>query len=125
MLQAESGLNPYAERYGVWPDVSFGYSQIIVATAAGYGVGDGSNTQANIAAVREALFDRATSIDLGARHLAGCWARAEGYEPHDLQALVAYNSGRPRLPDDPYWTEWAGNVRAYQSALEWARGVIG
>lgn len=124
MLIAESGLNRTAARYGEWPDVSFGYCQMIVATAAGYGIGDGTNTAANIAAVRDALFDRERAIDVGARHLAGCWAEATPYADRELQALIAYNSGSCQPEGNWYWQRYGGNVNAYRAALARARAML-
>ena len=64
LLKAESDLNPTAERWGTWPDVSFGLGQTTVQLAASYGIGDG--TPASADAVRRALFDRATAVRLAA-----------------------------------------------------------
>lgn len=130
MLIAESGMNPFAVREGVWPDVSYGYSQIIVPTAAGYGIGDGSDTPANRAAVKAALFDRWTSINLGAQHMALCARRVRDelgivQEPDTdawiLHILACYNSGSPRSPESWYWTNYAGNVRSYENAIRQAK----
>lgn len=127
MLKAESGLKRTAAREGSWPDVSYGYSQLTVSTAEGYGIGNGEDTPSNRANVREVLFDRATSIDMGARHLSGCVLRAaeDGYVEDELllEALIAYNSGSTHPRGDWYWTSWPGNVRNYQFALEWAKEV--
>jgi hypothetical protein len=148
MLKAESELGPFAERYGLrtaeakralamqdWPtyqalileaasDLSFGMSQITVGTARGYSVGNGESTIANVLNVRQALFNRANAIDLGARHLAGCWARAEGYADRSLQAVLAYNSGSPQPEGNWYWVKYAGTIRRYQQCLQWAHGIV-
>jgi hypothetical protein len=130
MLKAESNLNRTAERWGVWPDISFGYSQLIVLTAAGYGFGDGSNTAENIAAVRDALFGRETAIDVGAHHLSGCYGQADQYDygamglSHDLAALTIYNAGHLPLAGDPWWERWAGNIVNYAEALVWAATMV-
>ncbi|MDA8186858.1 MAG: transglycosylase SLT domain-containing protein [Dehalococcoidales bacterium] len=151
MLKAESGLRRTAERWGdrsrdavehigdvdylrglladlrrrgIGLDVSFGYSQLIVSTAGGYGIGDGSMSVDNVLAVREALFDRTMSIDVGARHLSGCYSQADGYDEQDLQALLAYNSGSPQPQGNWYWQRWAGNIASYEAALQWARELL-
>ncbi len=149
MLRAESGLSVRAERWGIHtaaarealaagdmealeviiadaqPDLSFGLAQLIVSTAGGYGVGDGSMNVANVLAVRQALFDPAVSIGLGARHLAGCMIGSEHYAEPRLQILLRYNSGSFQSPGNWYWQRWAGNVAAYRSALAWAQSVVG
>lgn len=114
MLKAESGLNPYAERWGKGLDVSFGLAQLIVSTANSYGI------QGDAYAVREALFDRETSIGLGARHLAMCYRTAGG---DWLMSLIVYNSGQMHWPGDWYYTMYAANIAAYERAIEWARAV--
>lgn len=130
MLKAESNLNPKAARYGTWPDVSFGYSQLTVQTAASYGIGDGSDTPINIANVREKLFDRKTAIDVGARHLSGCYAAADaaGWASRnisrDLAALVIYNAGWLPPLDSRWWITWTGNVTNYTAALKWVESLL-
>jgi hypothetical protein len=151
LVKAESELAPRGERWGSWsrayvqdliarqdygklanvifdakPDISFGLSQVTVGLAGSYGVGDGTWSVYNVLDVREALFDRKTSIDVGARHYAGCLARAPqvaGYDPLFV-GLVLYNSGSWKEPGSWYWTEYAGNIARYVSALEWARGLL-
>lgn len=155
LLQAESGLNPWAERWGMetapaktalaagdwatlarilaqWShDTSFGLSQITVPTARGLGVGDGSASVENALAVRQALFNRRNAVDLGARHLASCWRRAGTYDlshwgiSRELAALVIYNAGMLWPPSDPWWQRWDENVQAYESALAWAAQTLG
>ncbi|MCL5264153.1 MAG: lytic transglycosylase domain-containing protein [Chloroflexi bacterium] len=121
MLKAESGLKRKAARYGTWPDISFGYSQLTVQTASGYGIGDGQNTAENIAAARNTLWDRETAIDVGAHHLSGCYGQADG---DTLQALIAYNSGQPQPEGNWYWQQWAGNIASYKAALKWAQEIL-
>jgi hypothetical protein len=131
LCKAESGLNPAAAREGVWPDVSYGLSQMTVATAAGYDIGDGSDSSANRAVVKALLLDRRTSINLGARHYAGNVAFVRARHPGEsgdalwLNALRVYNGGGGAL-DNPDWERrWGGNVANYRAALEWAHEVFG
>lgn len=131
LLIAESGLNPNAAREGIWPDVSYGLSQMTVATASGYGIGDGSSTRANRDTVKAVLLDRQTSIDLGARHYAGNVAFVRSRKPGEsgdalwLDGLRVYNGGSGAL-DNPDWEQrWSGNVANYRAALAWAHGVFG
>jgi len=131
MLKAESNLDPYAARWGVWPDISFGLCQMIVPTAAAYGIGNGQNTPENIQAVKGALFDRRTAIDVGTKHLAGNVAYVRQRKPHQtgdaliLDALRVYNGGSGAL-DNPDWERrWAANVESYRRAIAWARSQYG
>lgn len=118
---AESGLNPRAERWGVWPDVSFGLTQITVALAGEFGYGDGSGTPANCASVRAALFDRETALEVGAAYLYGCLITAG----HDwLGALRVYNGGSWALTDE-YAERYPGNLASYERALAWAHQTVG
>jgi soluble lytic murein transglycosylase-like protein len=114
MLRAESGLNPFAERWGQGADVSFGLAQLTVDTAHGYGIAGDAY------AVRTALFDRETSIRLGARHLAGCYEQAAG---DWVMALRVYNGGSYGLTDD-YARRYAQHIAAYERAIMWAKEVI-
>lgn len=126
MLVAESGNpktgepNPYAERWGDWPDVSFGCVQMTVQTAAQYGIGRGLPRDAMT--VRQALFDRELAIDLGARHLRKKYDLAGG---DWLQSLIAYNAGIPHPEGDWYWVHWKANVVRYQESIKWAMDTIG
>lgn len=130
LLEAESGLDPYAARYGVWPDVSFGYCQMTVATARYYGIGDGSVSQENIATVREALFDRATAIDVGAEHYGGNLAFVKAKRPQLagddwlLMGLRVYNGGAWGLTDE-YAARYPGHIAAYRDAIAWAKRLAG
>ena len=127
--QAESGWRRTAERWGIWPDVSFGSTQITVRLAAAYGIGDG--TEASALVVRDALFDRETAIRLGADYYAQGLARAaamfSGLEGDALllQGLIAYNSGSPQPEGNWYWQDWSGNIASYRAALVWAHGIVG
>jgi len=100
VLQAESGLNPTAERWGdrtadavsqiddtvylnkliidldlrgLDADISFGMSQITVGTAAAYGIGNGIASVVNCLEARSLLFCRKTAINAGAQHLQKCY----------------------------------------------------
>lgn len=109
---AESNLNEYAARERAWPDVSYSIWQQTVKWAAGYGVGDGTDTTANRAAVRTALtvnLDRAA--DIAARQLGHWW----GLYPEPIQAMCRYN--RPSTPASEnanrpnYERAWAQSAR--------------
>jgi soluble lytic murein transglycosylase-like protein len=120
LVEAESGRNPRAVRQGPWPDWSAGYTQLTVETAAGFGIGDG--TPAAWETVRDALFDRETSLSVGAQMLTHCLYLAGG---DWLQALIAYNSGQPQAEGNWWWQRWAANVATYRRALAWARETVG
>ncbi len=117
---AESGLNPHAERYGVWPDVSFGYSQIIVMS---HWAGNHLNTPENIEAVRQAVFaDPQCDLSEMATRLAGCLetARQSNLEKIGgdelLGALIVYNAGH--WPTEGWWwSRWGSNVDSYEVGL--------
>jgi hypothetical protein len=154
MLQAESGLSSRAERWGdrtreakesigsperlrqivadleargLGADISFGLCQLTVGTAKWYQIGDGSNRVENVLRVRDALFDRATAIDIGTRHLASAMTQAKRSDPNReggdliLGGLVVYNAGWLPPSTHDWWRRWAGNVNNYQRALAWAR----
>lgn len=129
MLIAESNLTRLAERWGNWPDVSFGYSQITVATAKKYGIGDGTYNSALV--VRDALFDAETSIKFGARHLAYCMNRARIYddslEGDDLilNGLIIYNSGGYHPEGDWYWLKYRSHIDRYINSLKDAKIMLG
>jgi hypothetical protein len=138
LLDAESGLNPKAERWGretvwakralatgntadlasiiegAWPDISFGYSQRIVLF---HDVGNRTPLVANVLAVRAAVFaDPAGDIDAAAKRLANGIGRS--LDGTALGGMVVYNAGEDRR-NDPEWMQvWAGNVMAYARALE-------
>ncbi len=126
---AESQLNPYAERYGVWPDVSFGLSQRILAY---HWAGNGQNTLQNIAAVRAAVFANPT-LDLyhmGYKLLTNIWTVREEKDlrrvggDRQLATLVVYNRGHFPAYASTYWTVYAGNVRRYKEAQLTARQML-
>lgn len=156
-LKAESGLDPTAERWGdrtrdahaalddpdrlayilsdllnreLATDVSFGYAQITVPTAASLGLGTGQPTVQNCLAVRTALFDRATSIDLGARYLAGCYRQAQHSDLSGvggdvwIASLLVYNAGFVPSEGHPWYVRWAANLANYRAALAWAKEVL-
>lgn len=142
LVLAESGLNPRAERWGretaeaqaaierqdwptltgiigrAWPDISFGYSQRIVLY---HDYGDRSPSVNNCLAVRDHVFaNPAEDIDAAAARLAAGIARSN--DGSVLGGMIVYNAGRDRR-DDPAWlASWAGNVAAYERALETAQG---
>jgi cell wall-associated NlpC family hydrolase len=125
---AESGLNPRAERYGAWPDISFGYGQQIVLY---HYLGDRSSTPANIAAVRDSVFaDPQGNLNDMCIRLASCLQRVQGVDLSPVNgdpligALVVYNAGSWKPAGDPWWNAWAGNVRNYQAAQVKARGML-
>lgn len=64
VLATESGINQYADRWGVPPDVSFGLAQATVDTANAYGI------HGDAYAVRAQLDNLDTSIAFAARFLA-------------------------------------------------------
>lgn len=80
----ESGINQVADRYGVWPDVSFGLMQFTVSTAQGYGVCSGTS------GCRSWLDNLNNSISLAARFLHE--ASVETCTPWPW-LYVAYNAG--------------------------------
>lgn len=149
---AESGLNPKAERWGgrteeargairlgsldllrqiirdVWPDISFGYGQRVVAF---HWAGDRQPTAENCIAVRDTVFSNPGRDLLEmARKLNDCLADTYGADLSPvggdclLGALVAYNAGHIPAPGDSWWEDWAGNVAAYRWALAQARGIL-
>lgn len=126
MVHAESALNPYAARYGRWPDVSFGYVQMTVLTAGGWGIGDGSNTEENIALVRDYLFDRDRALDIGAHYLANLLANAPKGIPTTerwIWCLARYNGG-PNAEYDWWWQKYASHIAAYRRSLAWAESAF-
>lgn len=120
LVEAESGRDPRAARYGDWPDVSFGLTQETVETAGGYGVGDGTNTPDNIANVRASLWARPVAIDLGARILRECLDVVGG---DWLMALRRYNGGAFGVTGT-YALAYPDNIARYQQALAWAHETL-
>ncbi len=152
---AESGRppNPYAERWGretqsaqlaieledweglgqiierAWPDISFGYGQQIVKY---HYLGDQSSRIENILAVRQEVFaDSARALRDMCQRLEAYLRRAAHSNlsrvggDRQLGALVIYNAGSLRPPDDPWWAAWSGNVAAYRKRLQEARELLG
>lgn len=126
---AESALDPYAEHWGAWPDISFGFGQRIVLY---HYVGDRTDSAENIAFVRAYVF---AHPDEDIAHMAENLEADLGYvESADLSpvrgdrllaALVVYNAGHYPLPTDTWWQRWAGNVANYTAALLAARTILG
>ena len=130
---AESHLNPYAERYGVYPDISFGLAQ---RSLASHWTGDRTNTPANIAFVRQQVF---AHPELDLYHM-GVWllgnlhqVRASISEGNDLRrvdgniglaALVTYNAGYLPAYDSYWWTKYAAHVERYKLAMAQARQIL-
>lgn len=103
---AEGGatLNERAERWGNWPDVSFGGYQQTVAYAVdvdGNKLGDGSASNENIALVRDYFFNYSNAVRVAARQLAGYYKQfiSQGMteEWAFKQASSRYNGG-PFMP---------------------------
>jgi hypothetical protein len=87
----ESGLGYRRERWGQWPDISFGDWQQTVAYAP---YGDHTASDANIAAVRDKfLNDWDYSLEVAARQYAAYW-KIYG---DALETFSRYNGG-PRMP---------------------------
>lgn len=92
---AESNLNERAERWGAWPDVSFGLGQQTVKFAR---VGDRTASPANIATVRLYYFRPENAIDDLARQMAAYYHIYEDY----FEAASRYNGGsRMAWADNP------------------------
>lgn len=124
-LMAESNLRRVAERYGVWPDVSFGMCQMTVATARMYGIGDGTNTPGNIELVKGKLFDRDIAIGVCAAHLERCQRVAKKHgKGTDIETMVVYNAGHLPEREGGWWTRYAGHVKRYQACLERAKIML-
>jgi hypothetical protein len=75
---AESDLNEHAERYGVWPDVSFGLWQQTVAYAP---IGDQSQSPSNVAYVREQLFNVHVACTIAAPQFGQYWRQYGQFKP--------------------------------------------
>lgn len=130
LIHAESGFDPTAVRRGTWPDVSGGYSQMTVQTAAGYGLGDGTADPDNVEAVLGALQGRETGIRLAARHFAMCLAVVDQRFPgiagdeRIILGLRAYNGGAGYGLTDAYAQDYAANLASYRAALKLAHQVL-
>lgn len=133
LLRSESGFNPYATRDwttgAIWPDWSYGLVQMTVQTAVQYGIGDG--TPESWPTVKVALFDRATSLRVGAEHFVKALSAAAAHWPWLtgdnllLHGLAYYNAGGYAFTDS-YWSEpaTAVNVASYSGSLEWAHRLL-
>jgi hypothetical protein len=130
LIDAECKFNTHATRYGVWPDVSAGYSQMTVSTAAGYGIGNGSSSDANIEYVMGVLQDRETGISLAAQHYAMCLGVVDGMHPAPLgderliMGLRAYNGGTGYGLTDHYANKYPSHIASYRYSLELAYSVL-
>lgn len=118
---AESGLDQFAEHLGTWPDVSFGLGQQTVKWAP---VGDGSESDENIALVKAHFSDPANAIPLLADKLA-----AHYHDPQNpgrsenarmMAALSKYNSNKWKIP-----ASHKENIANYTRALQEAAAMIG
>lgn len=121
LLDAESLLSEVARRprdpdddFAYWPDVSGGVGQQTVLYAAGYGLGDGSKTRANIDAVMHILTTNTPlAINIASRQY-GYYYRMYG---DHFEACARYNGGPG--------TSWAnvrpGNQKNYLEG--WARSA--
>lgn len=89
---AESDLDEYAERWGLWPDVSFGILQQTVLYAS---VGDQSASEANIAHCQEYYSQVDLALAEGAAQLGGYWALFDDLPEHEryLETASRYNGG--------------------------------
>ena len=146
LVKAESGLNPYAERYGtrtqeflqrllwykrgdhsqaqelqailddVGYDISFGLGQQIIAY---HYAGDHTTTLENVLAVRKQVFDNpAENLEDAAIRLAR--GKVRSFDNTWLGAMVVYNAGSDKRNDDEWFARWKGNVASYQAELDWA-----
>lgn len=122
--QAESGLDPFAFRDGVWPDVSCGPFQQTVAYAP---IGDGSNTPANIQLCRDRFSEWGYASDVAGRSLQNGYEQAQSAKLDGdsliLGALCVYNSGR-LVPLGGWWWD-SVQAAGYRAALAWAKGLLG
>jgi hypothetical protein len=130
LIHAESGFDPHAVRRGAWPDVSAGYSQMTVQTAAGYGVGNGSADAANVESVLAALQDRETGIRLAAANYATCLGVVDRQFPgvsgdeRLILGMRAYNGGAAYGLTDDYATKFASHIASYRAALDLTYRVL-
>lgn len=120
-MKAESNLNPYAAREGVWPDVSYGLAQQTVAYAP---FGDGTDSVENVTYVKNRLFDRETAITVCAQKLNSCYATARANGDFSLLGgMLVYNHGSYPPIGDPYYTTYAANVEDYNNSINWAQSL--
>lgn len=111
---AESGLDPNAERWGVWPDVSFGLYQ---QTAAFADEGDHANTHENVDLIKRLYEDPVHACDVAATKFK-YWR----YNPEvpALTAWCAYN-----WPGSYHTPEQNPNIGNYRDGLAKARQILG
>ena len=123
---AESALSAQSERRGTWPDISAGPWHQAVAWAAGYGLGNGSNTPENIAAVFAVLkTDLARAADIAGQQLGRWWTQ----EQDGPRTLGRYNwpahglIGNPNRPNiERAWAASAAYVGGTEAPMpdRWA-----
>src|SRR5688572_29750207 len=83
----ESGLGKHRERWGKWPDVSFGDWHQTVRYAP---IGNGQETQENIGQVRHQLLHNwDLSLEIAAKQYAHYW----GIHQDALETFSRYNGG--------------------------------
>jgi hypothetical protein len=131
LIHTESAFNTHAVRMGAWPDISGGYSQMTVSTAAGYGLGNGTPAEANVNAVLAALQDRETGIRLAAEHYGGCLTVVDhNVRPAPLgdERLIygcrVYNGGAGYGLTDAYANAYASHIASYRHSLDLAYEVL-
>lgn len=121
--QAESGLDPSAFRNGVWPDVSCGPFQQTVAFA---GIGDHSDSPANIQLCRDAFADWGFAADTAGRSLQNGYEQAQAAKLSDdnaiMGALCCYNAGH--LVQFGGWWWQSTQAASYRAALNWAKSQL-
>ena len=118
---AESNLDEHAERYGAWPDVSFGCWQQTVAYAP---IGDQSASQENIAYVREQLFNVNTACNIAAPQYGTYW-RSYGQHAATYDDGLRETLGRYNWPSRGYsGNPNAGNIdRAVRASWAYVQGA--
>lgn len=111
---AESRLDPNAERWGTWPDVSFGLFQQTVLYAPD---GDHSPTAENVKMVRSLYFDPSHACDVAAKQYR-YWRYEPSVDP--LQAWAAYNGGAY------FYHHWqdSPNLENYRDGLAEAHRIL-
>lgn len=115
-------LNEQAERWGTWPDVSFGAYQQTVAYATdinGNKLGDGSQSPANIAKVRAYFFVYANAVRVAARQLGAYYKRFSvlGPEYGYYESASRYNGGpNMQFADNPNRRRF---VECYERAAQY------
>jgi hypothetical protein len=110
-LWAESRLDEHAERWGTWPDWSFGLSQITVRYAP---VGDQTARAANVNFVKDYYFQPENAIRDCARWLAPYWQQFS-----DLDEEQRYYETASRYNGGPGMA-FADNPNAHNFREAWA-----